>query len=112
MKKYLTGFVFSVILTLLAFWVVWVHVASNHAYLPHTFMLWAVVAFALVQLVVQLYFFLDIRPSRDSHTMVPFLLALFIIVVVVGGSLWIMQNLSHSQTTPFRGTPSPQNDLY
>ncbi len=57
---YITGFILSILLTLAAYILVSQHVAGHHAFLTHKFLITVVLALAMVQLVVQLVFFLHI----------------------------------------------------
>ncbi len=56
-------------------------------------MLPAITALALVQLLVQLVFFLHLgtAPDQRSNTMI-FLLTVLLIATVVAGSLWVIHN--------------------
>ena len=84
--SYLIGFTLSLIFTGVAFWVVLLHLAS----IP------LLLTLAVAQLAAQLVFFLHMgqRSTPTTHT-AALLLAAFITLVVVGGSVWIMQNLQH-----------------
>ncbi|PSJ44385.1 cytochrome o ubiquinol oxidase subunit IV [Zobellella endophytica] len=84
-KSYLTGFVWSVILTAIPFWAVMAGQLSKPATLA------VVVGLAMVQLVVHLKYFLHLdfsRAGRDSSF--AFLFTALIIVMVVGLSVWII----------------------
>ncbi|OAT25734.1 cytochrome o ubiquinol oxidase subunit IV [Proteus myxofaciens] len=89
MKSYLIGFILSVILTVIPFWMVMEGTAT-----PST-ILWTVVAMAVVQIVVHLVCFLHMNTSSEERwNVVAFLFTLLIIGIVVIGSLWIMYNLN------------------
>jgi cytochrome o ubiquinol oxidase operon protein cyoD len=87
LKSYMVGMALSLILTLASFGVVMFKM------LPHGFGLTAIVVLCVVQLVVQLVFFLHIGASRDqlANTGV-FACTAFLIAVIVGLSLWVMHN--------------------
>jgi cytochrome o ubiquinol oxidase operon protein cyoD len=56
-----------------------------------------VLAFALVQVVVHLVFFLHMNGSSDQRwNLMAFLFTLLIVAVLVGGSIWIMYHLNHN----------------
>lgn len=87
--SYAIGFLSSIGLTLFAFWVVMYHILTGWS------AAWAILSLALVQCIIQLFFFLhigdDTRPRWKFLSMI-FMLAVLIIIVV--GSLWIMQSLN------------------
>jgi heme/copper-type cytochrome/quinol oxidase subunit 4 len=56
--------------------------------------LFAIAALAIGQTMVQLRYFLHItRKSAPIESIVPLLFALVLLVLMIGGSLWIMTNL-------------------
>lgn len=91
MKSYVIGFVSSIVLTIIAFGLV-----ENHV-LPHQALVMTVVGLAVIQLLVQLIFFLHIgRETGTRWKIVTFFFALIVIFIVVGGSIWIMNNLNYN----------------
>jgi cytochrome o ubiquinol oxidase subunit IV len=61
--------------------------------IPRELMLPAITFLAVVQLLVQLLFFLHLgaAPEQRNNTVI-FLLTTLLIATVVGGSLWVMHN--------------------
>ena len=51
-------------------------------------------AYALAQLIVQIFFFLHLTAKRWN--LIIFLFTIFVVTIVVGGSLWIMYNLNNN----------------
>jgi cytochrome o ubiquinol oxidase subunit IV len=106
--SYGIGFALSIVLTLAAFGLV-----ELHTYTPQA-MRTAFVALALLQLFVQLVFFLHVgRGNNTRWRVLSLAFALFVVVVLVGGSLWIMDNIQHTSMdmgrTPFiEGVITPQ----
>ena len=96
LSTYVSGFLFSLALTLAAYFAVVNHV-WNGGYL-----IAFVVGLALVQLVVQLIFFLHL--NNESHprwNLVSLISTLSVISLLVVGSLWIMGHLNYNMmTTP------------
>ncbi|HEK1084536.1 TPA: cytochrome o ubiquinol oxidase subunit IV [Proteus mirabilis] len=89
MKSYLIGFILSVILTVIPFWMVMEGTATTST------ILWTVVGMAVVQIVVHLVCFLHMNTSSEERwNVIAFLFTLLIIGIVVIGSLWIMYNLN------------------
>lgn len=109
--SYLTGFVLSIGLTLTAFWIA-----------PHlgTLAYPAIISTALIQLAVQLVFFLDLGSEpRPLWRTLMFIFTGLIVSIVIVGTLWIMSNLDHlhmqSPTTTDlyeHGEVAPQNELH
>ena len=88
-KSYLIGFVLSVILTVIPFALVMQGTWSKSA------LLIGISLAALVQLVVQLYFFLHLDSSPGQRwNLLSLVLTAIIVILLVGGSLWIMYNLN------------------
>lgn len=88
-RSYLTGFVLSAILTAIPFALVMTGV------LPKAATVALVVGFAMVQIVVQMIYFLHMNPrSQGGWNMMALLFTLIILVIVVSGSLWVMHHLN------------------
>jgi cytochrome o ubiquinol oxidase operon protein cyoD len=87
MKSYTVGFLLSVVLTLASFAVVMTGVV------PHSMRLTFIVVLAVVQLLVQLVYFLHMgsAPEQRDNTAI-FICTGLLIVIVVAGSLWVMHN--------------------
>ncbi|WP_158769183.1 cytochrome o ubiquinol oxidase subunit IV [Paraglaciecola sp. L1A13] len=84
-KSYLIGFVLSVVLTAIPFWIVMTGNFSKAT----TF--YSVIALAVVQIVVHLKYFLHLDFSiRGRLNTFAFLFTALIIVMVVGLSIWII----------------------
>ncbi|MRS15693.1 cytochrome o ubiquinol oxidase subunit IV [Enterobacteriaceae bacterium RIT691] len=90
-KTYMTGFVLSIILTLIPFAMVMNGSAS------HIAMIGCVLAAAVVQIVVHLVCFLHMNTKSDEGwNMTAFVFTVLIIAIVVIGSIWIMWNLNYN----------------
>ncbi|AZC20572.1 MULTISPECIES: cytochrome o ubiquinol oxidase subunit IV [Pseudomonas] len=84
-KSYAIGFILSVILTLIPFGLV------MYPSLPKDVTLWIVLAFAVIQVLVHLVYFLHLdRSAAQRNNVVAFIFAALVIVLLVGLSLWIM----------------------
>lgn len=87
--SYVVGFLLSVFTTLLAYFFV-----VNQLW-PKEVLIYVVLAIAVVQLVVQVVFFLHIgRGSRWK--LLTFVFTILIVAIVVVGSIWIMENLNYN----------------
>jgi cytochrome o ubiquinol oxidase operon protein cyoD len=88
-KSYLVGFVLSVLLTAIPFWLV---MDPSHGFAAGT-ILAAILAFAVVQVIVHVIYFLHMdRSAEQRWNVVAFGFTLMILVIVVTGSVWIMHN--------------------
>jgi len=93
--KYIIGFGLSIFLTFLAFGLVGEHVQTGHLFPSHTVLIPVLIGLAIAQLLVQLVFFLHLgQESKPRWNLVAFCFALLIVIILVGGTLWIMRNLA------------------
>ena len=87
-KTYLTGFILSIILTVIPFGMVMAKMGSRVTLIR------VIVALGLVQILVHLVYFLHMNRSSESRWNVTALVFTAVIMaIVVGGSLWIMGHL-------------------
>ncbi|HEY6736937.1 MAG TPA: cytochrome o ubiquinol oxidase subunit IV [Candidatus Saccharimonadia bacterium] len=94
--RYMLGFVVSVGLTLLAGWLVSQHLATHHAWPPDSLLPVWLVGIALGQLLAQLILFLHVgEESKPRWKLMVMLFAALVVLVVVVGSIWIMNNLNY-----------------
>ena len=90
-KSYAIGFILSVILTVIPFGLV------MYPTLPKDMTLLIIVAFAVIQIVVHLYYFLHLDRSPEQRENVSaFLFTGLVIALLVGLSLWIMFSIHTS----------------
>ena len=103
LKNYIFGYALSIALTLMAFVLIEEHIRTGHTFPSHTGLIIGFVLLALVQLLVQLFLFLHVGRGQNKHWNAVVLgFALFIVSVLVGGTLWIMGNLQHNMVnSPF-----------
>lgn len=91
LKNYTIGFVLSVALTVIAYlavvnhWMVgWVLVAT-------------IITLAIIQLMIQLVFFLHLgSEEKPRWNLLTFLFMMMVLLIIVVGSLWIMNNLNYN----------------
>jgi len=87
-RSYVLGFVLSVVTTLIAYLLVVNNVMPTQA------LIYTVLAIAVVQLVVQVIFFLHI--GRGSHwKLITFIFTVLVVAIVVIGTVWVMNHLNH-----------------
>jgi len=92
LKGYVVGFVLSVILTAIPFWLVMGNVFEQ----PSTTVL-VILAFAAVQMIVHMVYFLHMN-SKAEHgwSMLALIFTVVLLVITLSGSLWVMYHLNHN----------------
>lgn len=94
-KSYVTGFVLSIVLTLIPYYLVVEQVVSGWTLIIY------LMVFAVAQLLVQLEFFIHLAPeSGPRWNVLVFLFMGLVLLIIVLGSLWIMDNLDYHDMTP------------
>lgn len=89
-KSYLTGFVLSLILTAIPFALVLGGTWSSSATLI------AIFGAGFLQVLVHLYYFLHLDTSSAARwNMLTMIFTISIMILFVGGSIWIMYDLYH-----------------
>ena len=89
-KSYMIGFILSIILTAIPFWMVMDGSAS------HGTILGVVLVCAVIQVLVHLVYFLHLdRTSEQRWNVIAFVFSALIIAFLVGLSLWIMFSIHH-----------------
>ncbi|WP_214473131.1 cytochrome o ubiquinol oxidase subunit IV [Mesorhizobium sp. dw_380] len=90
LRGYLIGFVLSVILTAIPFWLVMTGAIDDKQATAIV-----VMAFAVVQIVVHMVFFLHMNTaSEGGWSMLALIFTLILVVIVLTGSLWVMYHLN------------------
>ncbi|WP_062112158.1 cytochrome o ubiquinol oxidase subunit IV [Aureimonas sp. AU40] len=92
MGGYVTGFLLSVILTAIPFWLVMSDVLQDRALTGIIIM-----GLAAVQIVVHMIFFLHMNgKSEGGWTMTALVFTVVVVVIVLAGSLWVMYHMNTS----------------
>jgi cytochrome o ubiquinol oxidase operon protein cyoD len=94
---YVTGFVLSVILTAVAFWLVMGKVFENS-----NLTTFAILGLAIVQIYVHMVFFLHMTSKAEGGwSWMSLIFTLILVVITLSGSLWIMFHLNtNTMLTP------------
>ena len=89
--SYIIGFILSILLTIVPYALVVNHLLVGDA------LVISVVVLGIIQLLVQLIFFLHLssHPSQRWN-LITFSFTLLIVVILVIGSLWIMYNMNYN----------------
>jgi cytochrome o ubiquinol oxidase operon protein cyoD len=90
MRDYVIGFVASVLLTAIPFWLVMTDALGDKALTGII-----VVAFAAVQIVVHMIYFLHMNAKAEGGwNMLALIFTVVLVVIVLSGSLWVMHHLN------------------
>ncbi|HEY9236753.1 MULTISPECIES: cytochrome o ubiquinol oxidase subunit IV [Phenylobacterium] len=89
LKSYLTGFVLSVVLTAIPFWLVMTGALAPQATGA------IIIAFAVVQIVVHMIYFLHMNTkSEGGWSMLALIFTILIVAIALSGSIWVMYHLN------------------
>ena len=87
---YMTGFVLSVILTAIPFWLVMAKVLPTPAITTLV-----ILAFAMAQVVVHMVYFLHMNPkSEGGWNLLALIFTAVLLVIVLIGTLWVMHHMN------------------
>ncbi|MBT0571412.1 cytochrome o ubiquinol oxidase subunit IV [Curvibacter sp. CHRR-16] len=90
LRGYVIGFVLSVILTAIPFWLVMGKVFSSSVVTSVVLL-----AFAVVQIVVHMVYFLHMDSKSESGwNMLALMFTALLVIIVLSGSLWVMYHLN------------------
>lgn len=90
LQTYILGFILSILLTLAAYYLV-----AGH-FLTEWVLDYAVVSLTVVQVLVQLIFFLHLgNEPKPYWNLLVFLFMVLVVAIIVLGSLWIMYDLDY-----------------
>ncbi len=90
MKGYMIGFVLSVILTAIPFWLVMTGALGDTQATALTIM-----AFAFVQIIVHMIYFLHMNTSSEGGwTIMALAFTIVVVVITLSGSLWVMYHMN------------------
>ena len=89
-KSYMTGFVLSVILTAIPFWLVMSKVISDPAITGAIVMI-----LGAIQIVVHMIYFLHMNTrSEGGWNMMALIFTIVLVIIALSGSLWVMHHLN------------------
>ena len=90
LKSYAIGFILSVILTAIPFWLVMNKTITNTGTMGLVLL-----AFAAVQVVVHMVYFLHMNAkSEGGWNMMALIFTIMIVVIAMAGSLWVMYHMN------------------
>jgi cytochrome o ubiquinol oxidase operon protein cyoD len=92
LKGYLTGFVLSIILTAIPFWLVMTKAMGSSTALGIVLLL-----LGAVQIVVHMIYFLHMNAKSEAGwTMLALIFTLVLVFITLSGSLWVMYHLNEN----------------
>ncbi len=92
LKSYTIGFVLSVILTAIPFWLVMGKVFDKSSTTAAI-----ILGFAAVQIVVHMIYFLHMNTkSEGGWSMLALIFTVVLVVIMLAGSIWVMYHLNHN----------------
>ena len=90
LKTYAIGFILSVFLTVIPFGLV------MSGAVPRNVMVWGICSAGILQILVHLHYFLHLDNSSEARWNLVVLLFTFLIMVIfIGGTVWIMFTLNY-----------------
>ncbi|MCB1110088.1 MAG: cytochrome o ubiquinol oxidase subunit IV [Chlamydiia bacterium] len=91
LKPVWIGFILSLVLVFAAYRIV------DHYHLKHELLMTTIVLIGCVTAIIQLIFFLHLGlEEKPRWNLLMFVFGVVLIIVLIGGSLWIMNNLNYN----------------
>ncbi|HEX5539794.1 MAG TPA: cytochrome o ubiquinol oxidase subunit IV [Methylophilaceae bacterium] len=107
LKSYATGFLLSVILTAIPFWLVMGNVFDKSSTTALVLL-----AFAAVQIVVHMIYFLHMNTkSEGGWSMLALIFTVMLVVIMLSGSIWVMYHLDHNMMPGMMDTPHDMHEM-
>jgi cytochrome o ubiquinol oxidase operon protein cyoD len=92
LKGYMTGFILSVILTAIPFWIV-----MSGGLQTSGMTALVILALAAVQIVVHMIYFLHMNSKAEGGwTLLALIFTIVLVVITLSGSIWVMYHLNHN----------------
>jgi cytochrome o ubiquinol oxidase operon protein cyoD len=106
-KDYVIGFVLSLILTAIPFWLVLGNV------LPTETTRYVIMGFAAVQVVVQMMYFLHMNSKAEGGwNMMALILTVILLVIVLAGSIWVMAHMNANMMPAMGGASDTTHGMH
>lgn len=91
LRDYTIGFVLSVILTAIPFWLVMTHKLPGSS----STLAFILLGFAFVQILVHMVYFLHLNARMEAGwTVLATIFTIVLVVIVLSGSIWVMYHLN------------------
>lgn len=114
-QNYIVGFGLSALCTFAAFAVVMQYTAGRSLFMPEKLLI-LIIGLSVAQFFIQMICFLHLgQEDKPRWNLITFFFAAFIVLVLVGGTVWIMHHLDqgHNLEEVYRGgviSPQTQDD--
>ena len=96
---YITGFILSILLTFFTYSLIQLQIHGAETKLSFNLLVPALLCTALIQLFVQLIFFLHLgTEKRPRWNLLFFIITFLSVLVVIVASMWIMNHLNYNMT--------------
>jgi cytochrome o ubiquinol oxidase operon protein cyoD len=100
-RSYLTGFVLSVVLTAIPFWLVMGHKLASPQLTTAV-----ILVFAAVQILVHMVYFLHLNSSSEGGwNLLALIFTVVLVVITLSGSIWVMYHMDENMM------PTPAADM-
>jgi cytochrome o ubiquinol oxidase subunit IV len=104
LKSYAIGFLLSVLLTAIPFWLVMGKVFDKSSTTTLV-----ILGFAAVQIVVHMIYFLHMNTkSEGGWSILALIFTVVLVVIVLSGSIWVMYHLNHNMMPGMMSDPTHQ----
>ncbi|MCK8784869.1 cytochrome o ubiquinol oxidase subunit IV [Roseomonas sp. NAR14] len=101
LRDYLIGFLLSVVLTAIPFWLVMTRPLAD----PTTAVI--IVVFAIVQVLVHMVYFLHMNGRAEGGwTMTALIFTIIVVFITISGSAWVLWHLSDNMMPMSHGMPA------
>jgi cytochrome o ubiquinol oxidase operon protein cyoD len=112
-RSYFVGFGLSLVITLAAFALTIVQRDSGGVAYAQGFIIAVLALLAIGQLAVQMLFFFHLGDeAKPRLNTMSFLFMLMVIGIIVGGTLWIMHNLTYNMTHNIDSYVQQEENIY
>ena len=92
LKSYMIGFVLSVILTAIPFWMV-----MDHVFAKSNTTAFVILGIAAVQIVVHMVYFLHMNTKAEGGwSMLALIFTGMLVFIMLSGSIWVLYHLNHN----------------
>jgi cytochrome o ubiquinol oxidase subunit IV len=108
LKTYAIGFLLSVVLTAIPFWMV-----MDNVFRKPSVTAFVILGFAAVQIVVHMVYFLHMNSRAEGGwSMLALIFTVVLVVIVLSGSIWVMYHLNHNMMPAMApGTAQQMRDM-
>ncbi|MES2026375.1 MAG: cytochrome o ubiquinol oxidase subunit IV [Pseudomonadota bacterium] len=102
LKSYTIGFILSVILTAIPFWLVMGNVFEKSSTTS-----FVILGFAAVQIVVHMIYFLHMNTkSEGGWSVLALVFTIMVVVIMLAGSIWVMYHMNHNMMPGMMSDPT------